>query len=57
MLTTAVLITQVETYSFAGTLLHSEGKFEQEAQINAPSRSLTLRLKTADGEYIVRKVR
>lgn len=57
MLTTAVPITQVDTYSFAGTLLHSEGKFEQEAQINAPSRSLILRWKTADGEYIVRKVR
>lgn len=57
MQTTAVPITQVETYSFAGTLLHSEGKFEQEAQSNAPSRSLILRWKTADGEYIVRKVR
>lgn len=57
MQTTAVPITQVETYSFAGTLLHSEGKFEQEMQINAPSHSFILRLKTADGEYIVRKVR
>ena len=53
----AVPIAQVEIYSFAGTLLHSEGGFEQEAQINAPSGSFILRLKTADDEYIVRKVR
>ena len=53
----AVPIAQVEIYSFAGTLLHSEGGFEQEAQINAPSGSFIIRLKTADDEYIVRKVR
>lgn len=53
----AVPIAQVEIYSFAGTLLHSEGGFEQETQINAPSGSFILRLKTTDNKYIVRKVR